>query len=156
MLILRSLWGGLWNDELPPYVVYWTLRVLMFTLSFVLEDWALQELVNSPRQRRTAIILMASSYVTWTYQTHTFSNAGETLVLLWCLVLISRILENKVRLLQAPSAMLISLGTNGDLELRGAGIPVGIGIFQSHYFPGLSARSWIAAAAALWSKVSSC
>jgi GPI mannosyltransferase 4 len=97
MHILRSLWGGLWKDELPPSIVYWTLRVLMFTLSFVLEDWALQELVNSPRQRRTAIILVASSYVTWTYQTHTFSNAGETLVLLWCLVLISRILENKVR-----------------------------------------------------------
>ena len=97
MLILRSLWGGLWNDELPPSVVYWTLRILMFTLSFVLEDWALQELVNSPRQRRTAMILMASSYVTWSYQTHTFSNAIETLLLLWCLVLISRILENKER-----------------------------------------------------------
>jgi phosphatidylinositol glycan class Z len=68
----------------------------MFTLSFVLEDWALQELVNSPRQRRTAMILMASSYVTWSYQTHTFSNAIETLLLLGCLVLISRILENKV------------------------------------------------------------
>jgi Alg9-like mannosyltransferase family len=154
MLILRSLWGGLWKDELPPYVVYWTLRILMFTLSFVLEDWALQELVNSPRQRRTAIILMASSYVTWTYQTHTFSNAGETLVLLWSLVIISRILENKVGFSKILSAMLTSLGTNRDPELRGAGIPVCVGIFQSNYVPSLLACSWTATVAALWSKVS--
>lgn len=96
MLVLRSLWEGI-GKEVPPAVVYWTLRVLMFTLSFVLEDWALQELVQSPRQRRVALILVASSYVTWTYQTHTFSNSIETLVVLWSLVLIARIVGDKVR-----------------------------------------------------------
>lgn len=96
MLILQSLWNGLWTDTLPPYVVYWMLRILMFTLSFVLEDWALQELVTSPRQRRIAVLLTASSYVTWTYQTHTFSNAIETLVVLWSLVIIQRITDRKV------------------------------------------------------------
>jgi GPI mannosyltransferase 4 len=68
----------------------------MFTLSFVLEDWAIHELVQSPRRRRGAVLLVASSYVTWTLQTHTFSNSVETLVVAWCLVLIHRILENKV------------------------------------------------------------
>jgi phosphatidylinositol glycan class Z len=96
MLILRSLWQGLRKDTLPPPIAYWTLRILMFTLSFVLEDWALLELINSAKQRRIAIILTASSYVTWTYQTHTFSNAIETLIVLWSLVLISRIVEDKV------------------------------------------------------------
>lgn len=96
MLTLRSLWGGLSKDELPPAIVYWTLRLLMFLLSFVLEDWAIQELITSPRARRVAVILVASSYVTWTYQTHTFSNAIETLVVLWSLVLIQRIVEDKV------------------------------------------------------------
>lgn len=96
MVILRSLWEGV-GQEVPPPIVYWTLRVLMFTLSFVLEDWAIQELVQSPRQRRAAMLLIASSYVTWTYQTHTFSNSIETLVVLWSLVLISRIVEDKVR-----------------------------------------------------------
>jgi phosphatidylinositol glycan class Z len=99
MLLLRSLWEGLWKDELPPAIVYWMLRVLMFLLSFVLEDWAIQELISSPRARRVAVILVASSYVTWTYQTHTFSNAIETLVVLWSLVLIQRITDDKVRLL---------------------------------------------------------
>ena len=95
MVILRSLWEGV-GKEVPPAIVYWTLRVLMFMLSFVLEDWAMQELVHSPRQRRVAMLLVASSYVTWTYQTHTFSNSIETLVVLWSLVLIARIVEDKV------------------------------------------------------------
>lgn len=97
MLLLRWLWIGNGNDgEIPPGAVFWTLRVLMFALSFVLEDWALHELVSSPRHRRVAILLVASSYVTWTYQTHTFSNSIETLAVAWSLVLIDRIVENKV------------------------------------------------------------
>jgi phosphatidylinositol glycan class Z len=98
MLLLRWLWIGNGNDgEIPPIAVFWTLRVLMFALSFVLEDWALHELVQSPRHRRVAVLLVASSYVTWTYQTHTFSNSIETLAVAWSLVLIHRITENKVR-----------------------------------------------------------
>ncbi|KAL2752693.1 glycosyltransferase family 22 protein [Sodiomyces alcalophilus JCM 7366] len=95
MLLLRWLWIGHGNDgDIPPIAVFWTLRVLMFVLSFVLEDWAIHELVHSPRHRRVAVMLVASSYVTWTYQTHTFSNAIETLVVAWSLVLIERIVED--------------------------------------------------------------
>jgi phosphatidylinositol glycan class Z len=97
MLILRSLWGGLRKDTLPPAIVYWTLRGLMFTLSFVLEDWALLELVHSRKHRTIAVILTASSYVTWSYQTHTFSNSVETLLVLWSLVLIQRIISKRER-----------------------------------------------------------
>ncbi|KAG9229710.1 Alg9-like mannosyltransferase [Amylocarpus encephaloides] len=96
MLLLRWLWIGNGNDgEIPPIAVFWTLRVLMFVLSFVLEDWALHELVQSPRHRRVAVLLVASSYVTWTYQTHTFSNSIETLAVAWSLALIQRIVESK-------------------------------------------------------------
>ncbi|KAF2969131.1 hypothetical protein GQX73_g4444 [Xylaria multiplex] len=94
MLLLRWLWIGNGNDgEIPPIAVFWTLRVLMFIISFVLEDWAIHELVPSRRHHHVAILLVASSYVTWTFQTHTFSNSIETLVVLWSLVLIERILE---------------------------------------------------------------
>ncbi|KIW09072.1 uncharacterized protein PV09_00020 [Verruconis gallopava] len=112
MLILRSIWEGL-GREVPPRVVYWTLRLLMFTLSFVLEDWALQELVHSPRKRRVAIMLVASSYVTWTYQSHTFSNAVETLVVLWSLVLIQRVVEDKEHSGAFACAVLAFLVTLG-------------------------------------------
>ena len=112
MLILRSIWEGLGKD-VPPSVVYWTLRMLMFILSFVLEDWALQELVTSPKQRRLAIMLVASSYVTWTYQSHTFSNAIETLVVLWSLVLIQRVVEDKEHSGKSACAALAFLVTLG-------------------------------------------
>lgn len=68
----------------------------MFTLTFVLEDWAIYELVHSPRRRRQAVILVASAYPTWTYQSHTFSNSIETLLVAWSLVLIERIVREKV------------------------------------------------------------
>ncbi|KAH8894905.1 GPI mannosyltransferase 4 [Thozetella sp. PMI_491] len=95
MLLLRWLWIGNGHDgEIPPIAVFWALRVLMFIISFVLEDWAIHELVQSPRHRRVAVLLVASSYVTWSYQTHTFSNSVETLVVAWCLVLIERIVAD--------------------------------------------------------------
>lgn len=97
MLLLRWLWIGNGQDgEIPPIAVFWALRVLMFLTSFVLEDWALHELIPSPRNRVVAVMLVASSYVTWTYQTHTFSNSIETLVVAWSLVLIQRIVDPKV------------------------------------------------------------
>ncbi|QSZ35572.1 hypothetical protein DSL72_008442 [Monilinia vaccinii-corymbosi] len=96
MLLLRWLWIGNGNDgEIPPIAVFFALRLLMLTLSFVLEDWAIHELVESPRHRKVAVMLVASSYVTWTYQTHTFSNSIETLAVAWSLVLIQRIVAAK-------------------------------------------------------------
>lgn len=97
MLLLRWLWIGNGQDgDVPPIAVFWTLRCLMFLLSFVLEDWALQEQIASTRHHRIAGLLVASSYVTWTFQTHTFSNSIETLAVLWSLVLIQRILAPHV------------------------------------------------------------
>ncbi len=93
MVLLRWIWN---EDEIAPQVIYYTLRVLMFILSFVLEDWAIHELLHFPRQRKLAAVLVTSSYVTWTYQTHTFSNSIETLAVAWSIVMIRRILENKV------------------------------------------------------------
>jgi len=101
MYTLKALWiksAGIhdpWSD-VPPAIVFYMLRALMFVLSFVLEDWAIQELVTRPKERRIALLLVASSYVTWTWQCHTFSNAVETLVVLWGLVLVQRIAEDKV------------------------------------------------------------
>ncbi|KAI9864958.1 MAG: alpha 1,2 mannosyltransferase [Vezdaea acicularis] len=110
MLLLRWVWIGSGNDEdVTPAVVFWTLRILMFALSFVLEDWAIHELVPSPRQRRIAVLLVASSYVTWTYQTHTFSNSIETLLVAWSLVLIQRIVDNRQRSSLFASGLLAFL-----------------------------------------------
>lgn len=97
MSLLKWFYGEIGQGNPPPQLVYYALRAGMFLLSFVLEDWAIYELVPSPRHRRATVVLVASSYVTWTYQTHTFSNSLETLLVAWGLVLIRRIVENKVR-----------------------------------------------------------
>ncbi|KAF2788592.1 glycosyltransferase family 22 protein [Melanomma pulvis-pyrius CBS 109.77] len=121
MYLLRWLWEGFGYGEVSPSVVYWTLRVLMLSLSVVLEDWAVQELVQSPRARRVAVPLIASSYVTWTFQTHTFSNSLETLLVSWSLVLIRRIVEDKKR--------------SGVLASSILGFLVVVGVFNRITFP---------------------
>lgn len=121
MYLLRWLHEGFGYDEVAPSVGYWTLRVLMLTLSIVLEDWAVLEMVQSRRQHRVAIPLIASSYVTWTLQTHTFSNSLETLLVAWSLVLIGRIVEDKKHSGVFASAVL--------------GFLVVVGVFNRITFP---------------------
>ena len=104
LLLLRSFCSGIGMDVAPPSLAFYTLRLVIFIMNFVLEDWALHELVPSPRRRRQAVILVASSYVTWTYQNHTFSNSIETLAVLWSLVMIQRIQEKKVRRVENEKA----------------------------------------------------
>jgi phosphatidylinositol glycan class Z len=113
MLLLRWIWNGAgWSDEVPPVVVFWTLRALMFLLSFVVQDWGIQELVESPKHKRTAVLLISSSFVTWVYQTHTFSNSIETLLVIWSLVLMERIMRSKRSSLLSSSILgaLVAFG----------------------------------------------
>ncbi|KAK5272219.1 alpha 1,2 mannosyltransferase [Exophiala xenobiotica] len=96
MALLKWTWAQDDDGLVDPHTIYYALRLVMFVLSFVLEDWAVHDLVRSPRHRRDAVVLVCSSYVTWTFQTHTFSNAVETILVLWSLVVIERIVgENK-------------------------------------------------------------
>ncbi|OBT62094.1 hypothetical protein VE03_09022 [Pseudogymnoascus sp. 23342-1-I1] len=114
MLLLKWIWiGNGQGGEVTPAVVFWTLRVLMFLLSFVLEDWAIHELVGKPRHRSLVILLVASSYVTWTFQAHTFSNSLETILVAWSLVLIQRIVDDKQRTSPFASALLAFLAVFG-------------------------------------------
>jgi len=106
MYILRELFEGVGIENVPPSVVFYTLRVLMFALSFVCEDGAVHELMPSPKHRRIAVMLVASSYVTWSWQCHTFSNGVETCVVLWSIVLVDRITLNKVRALASGTFLV--------------------------------------------------
>lgn len=98
MLLIQWVWTENGKEAVGTQFMYYALRLSMFILSFVLEDWAIHELIQSPRERRLALVLVSSSYVTWTYQTHTFSNAVETLLVIWSIVMTQRILNDKVRL----------------------------------------------------------
>lgn len=106
MTFIKWLSEGAGYGPPRPAIVFFALRVVMFLLSFVLEDWAIHELIDVPRRRRVAILLVASSYVTWTWQAHTFSNSFETLLVTWSLVLIKRIMEHRVSGGQADAESL--------------------------------------------------
>lgn len=113
LTVLKWIWEGLGYGPVPPSIAFYTLRILMFLLSFILGDWAIHELIPSPSQRRSAIILVASSYVTWTFQTHTFSNSIETLIVLWSLVLIVRLRDNTQDTQASACGVLAFLGVLG-------------------------------------------
>ncbi|EXJ87624.1 hypothetical protein A1O3_04585 [Capronia epimyces CBS 606.96] len=106
MILLKWIWAQDEDGLVNPAAIYYTLRLVMFVLSFVLEDWAVHDLVRSPRHRKQAVILVTSSYVTWTFQTHTFSNSVETLLVLWSLIVIERIVGENKRSAIASSIVL--------------------------------------------------
>ncbi|KAK9456372.1 Alg9-like mannosyltransferase family-domain-containing protein [Dipodascopsis uninucleata] len=87
MTILRWIFGM----SVSPVIAYYAVRIFFFITSFSIEDWAIQELGTTPNVKARYLLYVASSYVTWTYQTHTFSNSIETMILAWSLVLIKRI-----------------------------------------------------------------
>lgn len=113
LTVLKWIADGLGYDDVSPMAVFYVLRTTMFLLSFVLEDWALQELLPTANERELGLLLVTSSYVTWTYQMHTFSNSIETIVVLWCLVLINRLRDTRDRTLVRSSVGLAFLGVLG-------------------------------------------
>ncbi|KAK6330716.1 alpha 1,2 mannosyltransferase [Orbilia javanica] len=85
-------WIG--NGHPSPTMVFYATRALFYFFSMVYEDWALLEL-GSATVPNGGLLLTASSWVTWSIQTRTFSNSVETVVLLWSLVFLRRIVDAK-------------------------------------------------------------
>lgn len=71
-----------------PASVLSGLRLAFALGNWVLSDMAIDRLTLTHNHKTAALFFTATSYVTWTYQSHTFSNSIETSVLLWCLVII--------------------------------------------------------------------
>jgi GPI mannosyltransferase 4 len=138
MTLLKWIWAEDDHGHVLPEAIYYVLRVVMCILSFVLEDWAIYELVHSPRHRRQAVMLVASSYVTWTYQSHTFSNSIETLLVAWSLALMEKIVHEKV----SVRIGLLASGSADDWQNRSSVLSCAIlsflivfGVFNRITFP---------------------
>lgn len=58
-------------------------------------DWAVYHLAGDIH-RRSAVLLYASSYVTWTFQTHTFSNSIEAVLVSCSLVTVVTFKHDRV------------------------------------------------------------
>ncbi|KAK6353560.1 alpha 1,2 mannosyltransferase [Orbilia brochopaga] len=82
------------NADPNPTMLFYGVRLLFYFFSMVYEDWALLEL-GSTIAPNGGLLLTASSWVTWSIQTRSFSNSVETVVLLWSLVFMQRIVKSK-------------------------------------------------------------
>lgn len=71
-----------------PLAILVGLRLTFSLGNWVLSDMAIERLTQSYEHKLTGLFFYATSYVSWTYQSHTFSNSVETVLLLWCLVII--------------------------------------------------------------------
>lgn len=106
MLLLKWLWTGTSTTGPSPQVVFYTLRMLMFFLSFVALDPVIHDLSSRHSRDFLGRNLVASCFVIWTYQMHTFSNSIETLLVVWGLSLIKRIRSDKRRTSPIASGLL--------------------------------------------------
>ncbi|KAF3901855.1 hypothetical protein AA313_de0209264 [Arthrobotrys entomopaga] len=91
MTLLQWIASG--RDPSPAKLFY-AVRLLFYFFSIVYEDWALLELGSSTIPSG-GLLLAASSWVTWSIQTRSFSNSVETVILLWSLVFLQRIVGTK-------------------------------------------------------------
>src|SRR5271170_5281665 len=64
-------------------------------VTYVNVDWAVYRLAGETHCR-SAVLLYASSYVTWTFQTHTFSNSIESVLVSCSLVTILKFKHTRV------------------------------------------------------------
>ena len=138
MTLLKWVWARDDHGNVSPKTIYYALRVVMLILNFVLEDWAIYELVPSPRRRQHAVLLVASSYATWTYQSHTFSNSVESLLVAWSLVLIERIVRERVCCWGCLSASSSANGLQNQSSVLSCGVLSFIilfGVFNRITFP---------------------
>lgn len=93
MAFIEIFFGS--SHTIEPIIVLYSLR-LVFTLgTWILSDMAIDRLTKNKQHRLAALFFYGTSYVSWTYQSHTFSNSVETVILLWTLVIIHELKEKK-------------------------------------------------------------
>lgn len=85
MTFIETMFG---TTKVNPTLVLYSLRLLFNLGSWIFSDMALDRLTLSKNHKFAALFFYSTSYVSWTYQSHTFSNSVETVLLLWCLVII--------------------------------------------------------------------
>lgn len=128
--------GGFFSKDTDPVYVLYTIRAFFAALTWVLEDMAVDRLFRSRNDRSRCLFFVSTSYVTLTWQAHTFSNSLETVLILWFLVI----------LIEAESLTKLSSQSpfNRHYDSALLGIIVVLGVFNRPTFmaflllPGIS------------------
>ncbi|ANB12907.1 Smp3p [Sugiyamaella lignohabitans] len=125
MTIFQALLGHSHIGTVTPETMFLTLRLAFATATWTLTDMAIDRLSDSKNDKLKGLFFVSTSYVTWTYQSHTFSNSVETVIVLWCLVIIHEFTNDR--------ATNNSLVRHWDIALLG--IMIALGTFNRPTFP---------------------
>lgn len=87
MWLLRVVLGA----DADPMTVYMSLRFVFALASWVLCDMFIDRLALSRKNSVKSLFFASTSYVSWVYQSHFFTNSAETVLVLWALALIQEI-----------------------------------------------------------------
>lgn len=93
-ILILCYFSALWGLLFLPYHS-WTVYSIGLLVVNVNSDWAVYRLAGETHCR-SAVLLYASSYVTWTFQTHTFSNSIEAVLVSCSLVTILKFKHTRV------------------------------------------------------------
>lgn len=119
--------------QLLPIQSYFIARLALMVLSWIVIDMCLYKMLPTKQERIKAIYFTLTSYITHVYQSHTFSNSIETILVVLCVYMI-----NELRfLLSTPSEKV------RNTEIATLGLAIGacasFGIFNRVTFPAFLA-----------------
>ena len=119
--------------SLTPLQIWYLLRLQMCIISWVVTDLCLYWMLPSKHERIKAIYFTLTSYITFVYQNHLFSNSVETILLLLAVYIIDDlryIEESKINVEKSKTLFWF-------------GILISIGVFNRVTFPAfLILPSW--------------
>lgn len=116
---------------LSPLQIWLLVRLLFMLVSWVVTDWCLYKMLPSKQERIKAIFFVLTSFVTLVFQSHTFSNSVETL-----LVVATTWMINELRFLRATETNGIRY-SHAEIARYSAAIGgcFALGIFNRITFP---------------------
>lgn len=115
--------------DLLPIQTWYLVRLLLMLVSWMVIDWCIYKMLPTKQERIKTIFFVLTSYVTLVYQSHTFSNSVETV-----LVVLTVYMLNELRfLLRVDKKQYSSM----DIAYLGLGIGVcfAFGVFNRVTFP---------------------
>lgn len=115
--------------QLSPMQTFYLVRLAVMLVSWMATDWFLYKMLPTKLERIKAIFFVLTSYVSIVYQSHTFSNSVETVLVLAVVYLI-----NELRFLRSVPSNQFSLN-----EIAYIGVLIGaisaFGVFNRVTFP---------------------
>lgn len=112
---------------LLPMQTWYLTRLFFMVASWTITDWCLYRMLPTKQERIKAIFFVLTSYVSLVYQSHTFSNSVETV-----LVVLTVYMVNELRFLAGSSQC-----TRSEVFRLGVGVGIvgAIGTFNRATFP---------------------